>query len=83
MSGMATKWKNSDRPFDSEFLDRDDEHCSARVKPVSAFVDDGYEWSTWLGPPGRRVLHNSGEVRTRRAAKTIARRKLATCPRPR
>lgn len=73
------KWKKSDRPYMSEHLDAG--HCSARVKPMSTYGGDDYEWSIWVGPSGRRVLHNSGEARTRASAKRIARRKLASCPR--
>jgi len=75
------KWKKSDRPYNSEHLDAD--VCGARVKPTalpSSYGTD-YEWSIWVGPPGRRVLHQSGEARTRAGAKRIARARLATCER--
>jgi hypothetical protein len=75
---MPSKWKKSDRPYDSQHLDVG--HCSARVKPVPNSYS-GYEWSIWVGPSGRRVLHTSGEARTITGAKRIARKKLASCPR--
>lgn len=71
------KWKKSDRPYNSEHLDAD--VCGARVKPTSTYSASDYEWSVWVGPPGRRVLHQSGEVRTRAGAKRIARQKLHSC----
>lgn len=68
-------WKKSDRPFNSEFLETG--NASARVKPTSTYAGADYEWSIWLGPPGRRVLHQSGETKTRSAAKRIAQQRLA------
>ncbi len=73
-TGVGT-WKKSDQPYMSEHLDVG--NASARVKPTSTYSGADYEWTVWIGPPGRRVLHQSGEVRTRAAAKRIAQQKLA------
>ena len=71
----AATWKKSDQPFNSEHLDVG--NASARVKPTSTYSGADYEWTIWIGPSGRRVLHQSGETRTKAAAKRAAERKLA------
>ena len=71
----AGTWKKSDQPFNSEHLDIG--NASARVKPTSTYSGSDYEWTIWIGPSGRRVLHQSGETRTKAAAKRAAERKLA------
>ena len=75
-TGIGT-WKKSDRPYMSEHLDIG--HASARVKPTALHSSYGtdYEWTIWIGPKERRVLHQSGETRTKAAAKRAAERKLA------
>lgn len=73
-TGIGT-WKKSDQPYMSEHLDAG--RASARVKPTSTYSGADYEWTIWIGPPGRRVLHQSGETRTRAGAKRIAQQKLA------
>jgi hypothetical protein len=74
-TGLGT-WKKSDQPYNSEHLDAG--HASARVKPTSTYSGTDYEWTTWVGPAGRRVLHQSGEAKTRARAKRIAEGRLAT-----
>jgi len=68
-------WKKSDRPINSEHIDIG--HAGARVQPLYYGGANYYEWSIWLGPSGRRVLHDSGTVRTKAAAKRAAERELA------
>lgn len=63
-----SKWYKSDRPYGSQHLDM--VNCGGRVRPVS----EGYEWSSWLGPPGQRVLHASNVVRSVTTAKRAAER---------
>jgi hypothetical protein len=68
-------WKKSDQPYNSEHFDVG--HASARVKPTSTYSGADYEWTIWIGPPGRRVLHQSGETKTRAGAKRMAQQKIA------
>ena len=72
-TGIGT-WKKSDQPRMSEHLDIG--HAGARVQPLHAGIGY-YEWTIWIGQPGRRVLHQSGETRTKAGAKGAAERKLA------
>lgn len=73
-TGVGT-WKKSDQPYMSEHFDVG--QASARVKPTSTYGGANYEWTIWIGPPGRRVLHQSGETKTRAGAKRIAQQRLA------
>lgn len=73
-TGLGT-WKKSDQPYMSEHLDAG--NASARVKPLSTYSGSGYEWTIWVGPAGRRVLHQSGESKTKAGAKRTASQKLA------
>lgn len=34
----------------------------------------GFEWTIWIGPKGKRVLHNRGETKTRAGAKAAVAR---------
>jgi hypothetical protein len=74
VTGVGT-WKKSDQPYNSEHFDAG--HASARVKPTSTYSGADYEWTIWIGPPGRRVLHQSGETKTRAGAKRMAQQKIA------
>jgi hypothetical protein len=71
---MAKRWKASDRPEGSSFIEED--HCSARVRPTR----DGFEWSLWIGPSGRRVIDKQGTTATQKAAKKAAERALTKRP---
>lgn len=62
------RWYDSDMPLGSKFLELD--RCSGRVQPRS--IGSGYEWTSWIGPGGRRVLHGQGFVKTIAAAKKAA-----------
>ena len=73
VTGIGT-WKKSDQPLDSEHLDA--ENVGARVKPGAHYGD--YEWSIWVGPPGRRVMSQRGTVKSRASAKRAAQKKFAT-----
>ncbi len=66
------KWQKTDRPMGSEHIDAG--RCGGRVRPVSG----GWEWSTWVGEPGRRVLNNIGTLKSKSAAKHKA---VALCKR--
>ncbi len=69
MSKRRQPWVKSDMPRDSEHLEGASSRYAARVKPDP---HGGFEWSVWIGPPGRRVLHAADSVKTRAAAKKRA-----------
>ncbi len=69
---MATlHWTRSDQPTNSIHTERG--RCGARVMPLPNGL---YGWSTWIGAPGKRVLHQRGEVKLESSARREATRAL-------
>ncbi len=65
------KWDYSNMPHDSLHMERG--NWSARVMPLP---NGRYEWTTWIGPPDKRVLHQRGEVKLKSSAMRAAKKKL-------
>lgn len=71
---MKKKWIRTDRPYGSEHMDAG--RCGGRIRQLTG-RSKAYEWSSWIGEPGSRVLHNNGLVRTKASAKRAAERSCA------
>lgn len=71
-ANTANKWTSSDRPLNSQHLESSTGRLSVRVRPVR----DQWEWSIWIGPKDRRVMHDSGLKRSLAIAKRTALHRL-------
>jgi len=65
---MSEKWLPSQYPSGSFHLDLDT--CGARIRPIPHI--GFWEWSSWIGPPKKRVLHERGELKSKASAKKAA-----------
>lgn len=64
------KWTRSDRPTNSMHLDAGE--CGGRV--MRTRHGGAFEWTSWNGKKGQRVLHHTGFTQTQKAAKLAAER---------
>jgi hypothetical protein len=68
------EWIPSEYPRGSFHLEMGE--CGARIKLIPHI---GYwEWSSWIGPPGKRVMHDRNESKSKAAAKKAAEKSCAT-----
>ena len=65
------EWYRSGRPFGSAHIDHG--LHGGRTRPLPNGL---YEWSTWVGPEGTRVLHQRGEVKLESSARRAVVQKL-------
>jgi len=70
---LPTGWAPSDYPHGLFHLDMNG--CAGRVRPIPHIRY--WEWSSWVGPCGKRVLHARSELKSRSAAMQAAEKSCA------